>query len=120
MAQKILDALMHPFHIGNNELHICGSIGIAVSPEDGTNAETLLKNGDTAMYHAKENGRNNYQFFTDELNKSAHERHTLSLDLRYALERNELVLHYQPIMDMPDTGCTVSKHCYAGVTPSTN
>jgi len=102
VAQKILDALMHPFHIGNNELHICGSIGIAVSPEDGTNAETLLKNGDTAMYHAKENGRNNYQFFTDELNKSAHERHTLSLDLRYALDRNELVLHYQPIMDMPD------------------
>jgi diguanylate cyclase (GGDEF)-like protein/PAS domain S-box-containing protein len=102
VAQKILDALMHPFHIDNNELHICGSIGIAVSPEDGTNAETLLKNGDAAMYHAKENGRNNYQFFTDELNKSAHERHILSLDLRYALERNELVLFYQPIMDMPD------------------
>ncbi|MDE2387741.1 MAG: EAL domain-containing protein, partial [Betaproteobacteria bacterium] len=102
VAQKILDALIHPFHIHNNELHICGSIGIAVSPEDGINAETLLKNGDAAMYHAKENGRNNYQFFTDELNKSAHERHTLGLDLRYALERNELVLFYQPIMDMPD------------------
>ena len=101
VAQKILDALMRPYYIHKNELHICGSIGIAVFPEDGANAETLLKNGDAAMYHAKENGRNNYQFFTDELNKSAHERHTLSLDLRYALERNELVLFYQPIMDMP-------------------
>lgn len=102
VAQKILDTLMQPYHIHKNELHICGSIGIAVFPEDGTNAETLLRNGDAAMYHAKENGRNNYQFFTDELNKSAHERHMLSLDLRYALERNELVLFYQPIMDMPD------------------
>ncbi|QOJ24337.1 MAG: EAL domain-containing protein [Gammaproteobacteria bacterium] len=102
VAQKILDALMRPYYIHKNELHICGSIGIAVFPEDGINAETLLKNGDVAMYHAKENGRNNYQFFTDELNKSAHERHTLGLDLRYALERNELVLFYQPIMDMPD------------------
>ncbi|MBS0425155.1 MAG: EAL domain-containing protein [Proteobacteria bacterium] len=102
VAQKILDALMRPYYIHKNELHICGSIGIAVFPEDGINAETLLKNGDVAMYHAKENGRNNYQFFTDELNKSAHERHTLSFDLRYALERNELVLFYQPIMDIPD------------------
>ena len=102
VAQKILDALMRPYYIHKNELHICGSIGIAVFPDDGANAETLLKNSDVAMYHAKENGRNNYQFFTDELNKSAHERHTLGLDLRYALERNELVLHYQPIMDMPN------------------
>jgi len=102
VAQKILDALVRPYYIHKNELHIGGSIGIAVFPEDGTNAETLLKNGDVAMYHAKENGRNNYQFFTDELNKSAHERHTLSLDLRYALERNELVLFYQPIMDRPN------------------
>jgi diguanylate cyclase (GGDEF)-like protein/PAS domain S-box-containing protein len=102
VAQKILDSLMQPYYIHKNELHIGGSIGIAVFPNDGANAETLLKNSDIAMYHAKENGRNNYQFFTDELNKSAHERHTLGLDLRYALERNELVLYYQPVMDMPD------------------
>ncbi len=102
VAQKIQDALVQPYYIHKNELHIGGSIGIAVFPDDGANAETLLKNSDVAMYHAKENGRNNYQFFTDELNKSAHERHTLSLDLRYALERNELILYYQPVMDMPD------------------
>lgn len=102
VAQKIQDALVQPYYIHKNELHIGGSIGIAVFPDDGANAETLLKNSDVAMYHAKENGRNNYQFFTDELNKSAHERHTLGLDLRYALERNELILYYQPVMDMPD------------------
>ena len=102
VAQKILDSLLRPYYIHKNELHIGGSIGISVFPNDGANAETLLKNSDVAMYHAKENGRNNYQFFTDELNKSAHERHTLGLDLRYALERNELVLYYQPVMDMPN------------------
>ena len=102
VAQKILDALAQPHHIHKNELHIGGSIGIAVFPDDGTSAEALLKNSDVAMYYAKENGRSNYQFFTDELNKSAHERHTLGLDLRHALERNELVLYYQPVMDMPD------------------
>lgn len=102
VAQKILDSLMQPFYIHGNELHIGGSIGIAVFPNDGGTAETLLRNSDVAMYHAKENGRNNYQFFTDELNKSAYERHTLSLDLRYAMERNELILHYQPVMDMPN------------------
>lgn len=102
VAQKILDALTQPYHIHKNELHIGGSIGIAVFPNDGTSAEALLKNSDVAMYYAKENGRSNYQFFTDELNKSAHERHTLGLDLRHALERNELVLYYQPVMDMPD------------------
>jgi len=102
VAHKILDALAQPYHIHKNELHIGGSIGIAVFPDDGTSAEALLKNSDVAMYYAKENGRSNYQFFTDELNKSAHERHTLGLDLRHALERNELVLYYQPVMDMPD------------------
>ncbi len=102
VAQKILDALNQPHVILHHELHIGGSIGISVFPDDGTNSETLLKNSDVAMYHAKENGRNNYQFFTNDLNKSAHERHTLGLDLRHALERNELVLFYQPVMDMPD------------------
>lgn len=102
VSQKILDSLALPFYIHSNELHIDGSIGIAVFPDDGVNAETLLKNSDNAMYHAKKNGRNNYQFFTDELNKSAYERHILGLDLRYALERNELLLYYQPVMDMPN------------------
>lgn len=104
VAQKILESLTKPYCIENNELHVGGSIGIAVFPNDGTTAEALLKNSDVAMYHAKENGRNNYQFFTDDLNKSSLERHILGQDLRYALERNEFILHYQPVMDMPGHG----------------
>ena len=103
VAQKILDTLTQPYYIHSHELHIGGSIGIAVFPQDGVSAETLLRSGDVAMYYAKENGRNNYQFFTDELNKSAREKHMLGLDLRHALERDELVLYYQPVMEMPNT-----------------
>jgi len=101
VAQKILNTLAKPFHIHKHALHISSSIGIAIFPNDGTNAETLLKNSDAAMYHAKRNGRNNYQFFTEALNEAVHEKHTLSLDLRHALERNELILYYQPVMNMP-------------------
>lgn len=103
VAQKILTSVIRPYNINNNELHIEGSIGIAVYPDHGATAEALLKNSDAAMYYAKETGRNNFQFFTAELNESAHEKHTLALDLRHALERNQLILHYQPIMNMPDS-----------------
>lgn len=103
VAQKILVSLTRPYNVNKNELHIEGSIGIAVYPDHGSTAEALLKNSDAAMYFAKETGRNNFQFFTSELNEAAHEKHTLALDLRHALERNQLILHYQPIMDMPDS-----------------
>jgi diguanylate cyclase (GGDEF)-like protein/PAS domain S-box-containing protein len=102
VAQKILDTLKLSFRINGNEFFIGSSIGIAVFPDDGSNAETLLKNSDVAMYHAKENGRSNFQFYTEELNKSAHERQALSVDLRYALARNEFVLYYQPLFSGVD------------------
>lgn len=102
VAQKILDALMKPYPLNGKELHIGGSVGIASFPEDGNDVSTLLKHSDVAMYHAKASGRNNYQFFTQQLNQLAHERQTLGADLRHALERNEFILHYQPVIDMPD------------------
>ena len=102
VAQKILGLLKLPFRINGNEFYIGSSIGIAIFPDDGSDAETLLKNSDVAMYHAKENGRDNFQFYTEELNKSAHERQALSLDLRYALARNEFVLYYQPLFNGTD------------------
>lgn len=101
-VQKILDTLMQPYFIKESELHIGASIGIAVFPDDGSNAEILLKNSDIAMYHAKEVGRNNYQFFTQEMNQLVAERYMLGIDLRYALKRNELQLYFQPVVDMPD------------------
>ncbi|MDH5552058.1 MAG: EAL domain-containing protein [Nitrosomonas sp.] len=102
VAQKILGVLIKPYPINGKELHIGGSVGIALFPDDGNNVSTLLKHSDVAMYHAKASGRNNYQFFTPQLNQIAHERQTLGADLRYALERNEFILHYQPVIDMPD------------------
>jgi diguanylate cyclase (GGDEF)-like protein/PAS domain S-box-containing protein len=102
-ARKILLLLNAPHSIGGQDLHIGGSIGISVYPADGEDAETLIKNADTAMYHAKERGRNNFQFFTAEMNLKAVERQSLEGSLRRALEREEFLLHYQPKVNL-DTG----------------
>jgi diguanylate cyclase (GGDEF)-like protein/PAS domain S-box-containing protein len=102
-AKKILLSLNSPHSIGGKELHIDGSIGISVYPEDGEDAETLIKNADTAMYHAKESGRNNFQFFTAEMNVKAVERQSLEGSLRRALDREEFLLHYQPKVNL-ETG----------------
>ena len=102
-AQKILTALTAPHRIGALELHITVSLGISVYPDDGESVDTLIKSADTAMYHAKENGRNNFQFFEPDMNLMVVERHAIESGLRRALERQELVLHYQPKINL-DTG----------------
>jgi diguanylate cyclase (GGDEF)-like protein len=102
-AKKILLSLNARHAIGGQDLHIDGSIGISVYPEDGEDAETLIKNADTAMYHAKEGGRNNLQFFKAEMNLKAVERQSLEVSLRRALGREEFLLHYQPKVNL-DTG----------------
>jgi len=99
-ATHILLSLSEPHSIGGQDLRIVGSIGISVYPEDGEDAETLIKNADTAMYHAKECGRNNFQFFKLEMNLKAVERQTLEGSLRCALERKEFLLHYQPKVNL--------------------
>ena len=99
-ADKILAALAAPHAIDKHELHVTTSIGISVYPTDGENTETLIKNADTAMYHAKEKGRDNYQFFRHEMNVRAVERQVIESHLRHALERQEFVLHYQPKVNL--------------------
>ena len=99
-TQKLLNALLRPYHIQNEELRISASVGIAVFPDDGTDANTLLKYSDTAMYHAKEAGRNNFKFFSKQMNQLAKDKQAMVLQLHRALERNELSLRYQPIVDM--------------------
>ena len=98
-AAKLLAALTIPYHIGPHDLHVPVSIGVSIYPDDGETAEALINNADTAMYHAKENGRNNYQFFKSDMNFRAAERQSLEDGLRHALEREEFVLYYQPQVD---------------------
>lgn len=100
VANKILDALARPFVQDGIELYITTSIGISMFPSDGVDSETLLKNADIAMYRAKANGRNNFQFYTPAMNERALERMELEYSLRQAVERDEFVLHYQPQVDV--------------------
>lgn len=96
IAEKLLDALSKPFSLEGREVFISSSIGIASFPKDGQDETSLLRNADSAMYHAKERGKGNYQFYSAEMNELALERLSLINDLHRALERNEFVLHYQP------------------------
>jgi diguanylate cyclase (GGDEF)-like protein/PAS domain S-box-containing protein len=98
-AQMLLEAMAKPFVISGNQLYATISIGIALYPANGTNAETLLKNADSAMYQAKEIGRNAFQFFTPVLDERSKERFSLETDLRHALARGEFELHYQPLYE---------------------
>ncbi len=96
VADKILVAVAQPYLIDAHELHISMSAGISVYPDDAKDGEAMGKNADSAMYHAKEQGRNNFQFFTPELNTRVQARASMESNLRRALRRNEFVLHYQP------------------------
>lgn len=102
VASKILRAVSAPYTVEGWEFSVTPSIGIAVIPEDGTDIETLTRNADTAMYYAKESGRNNFQFFSSSMNQDADHRLALEQGLRRAIERQELELYYQPVADGRD------------------
>ena len=98
VAQRILDSLAEPIDVDGHELFVSASIGIAVYPFDGEETETLIKNADAAMYHAKSNGRSRYHFYNPSMNASALEKLNLERNLRKALDRGEFVLYYQPLV----------------------
>ncbi len=102
IARKIIDAVAPPIVIDGQEIMLTVSIGISVFPDDGEDAETLLKHADMAMYQAKDLGRNNFQFFSADMRARALERITMESSLRHALERDEFLLHYQPQLDLRD------------------
>jgi len=105
-ANKILNALAMPHRVKEHDLQISASIGIGIYPDDGQEAQTLVKSADIAMLNAKASGRNNYQFFKPDMNQHALERQSLESGLRHALERREFVLHYQPRMDLDTEAIT--------------
>lgn len=103
VASKLINILSLPFSVLGRQLHINASIGISLCPRDANNADLLVKYADTSLYLAKEHGRGIFRFFSPELDQKVHARLQLENDLRFALERNQLYLHYQPLMDL-DTG----------------
>jgi len=100
VAQKMLTAIAKPFTLIGQDFRVTASIGISIYPQDGLDEQTLTKNADVAMYQAKEEGKNNFQFYSEELNAHSLERLTLESSLRHALERNEFRLHYQAKRDI--------------------
>ena len=100
VANKILKAIEPPMRLKNQTLYLTGSVGIAIFPNDGLDGYSLQKNADTALYRAKESGRNRYEMYNSAMNFKAEENLTLENDLRKAIEQNEFVLHYQPILDL--------------------
>ncbi|MGF1762177.1 EAL domain-containing protein [Aliivibrio kagoshimensis] len=102
VAQNILKAFQEPFLLNNMKPHVSMSIGISLFPHDGSDTQTLLKSADAAMYHAKDQGRNNYQFFTPKLTEAVTERFVIENQLREAIERDEFELYYQPQVSLAD------------------
>ncbi len=98
VAEKVIGALARPFWLDGNQFAIGASIGITIFPDDATDEGTLLRNADMAMYRAKETGRNTFAFFTRDMNERVQTLATLGNELRHAIERDELVVHYQPIL----------------------
>ncbi len=106
VTERILGVFSQPLILDGNEVYMTTSIGVSLYPTDGSDLETLVKHADTAMYYAKEQGRNNYQFFTAGLNIKANDRLSTENSLRKALARGEFILHYQPQVDV-ESGCIV-------------
>jgi len=102
IAEKILDTLREPFVIDGHQLSTSFSIGVSIYPEDGREIATLMQNADTAMYHAKESGRNNCHFYDESMNANAAERLKLQNKLRLAMENGEFELHFQPLISLKD------------------
>lgn len=104
VAEKILAAFREPFEVAGRQLFVSPSIGVSMHPEDAADAGELLRNADAAMYRAKENGRNTFELYTSELNQRAHQRLSMESSLHRAVEQGELVMHYQPKVDLRSGG----------------
>ncbi|WP_203248327.1 sensor domain-containing protein [Sporosarcina beigongshangi] len=96
VASRIVEEMSNPFNIQSHEIFVSSSVGISLFPEDGSDYDTLMNNADSAMYVVKDNGKNNFQFFTEELHREMVEKTSIELELRQALKKNQFELYYQP------------------------
>jgi len=106
VARRLIDVFARPFEVAGHELTVTPSLGISIYPHDGDDLETLLRNADTAMYRAKEVGRNAFQFYSSEMNSSSLDRLLMESNLRRALVQQEFILHYQPLVNL-ETGLII-------------
>ncbi|MDR6356016.1 putative signal transduction protein with EAL and GGDEF domain [Pseudomonas psychrotolerans] len=100
IAQAMLAKLEQPFHLADHDIYLSASIGISLYPDDGTSADELIRNADTAMHQAKDQGRDTFRFYTQALTEQSRRRLNLESRLRTALKRGDFVLHYQPLMSV--------------------
>lgn len=117
VATKVLQELAKPFQLAEKEAHVTASIGISIFPDDGELSEDLLAKADSAMYEAKEKGKNNVQFFTKEMDIKAQQRRSLEVELRKSIKNKELVLYYQPIHDIKTGGLVSAEALIRWVHP---
>jgi diguanylate cyclase (GGDEF)-like protein/PAS domain S-box-containing protein len=117
-ARRMLQSVVEVHTVEGRDLYVTGSIGVSVYPTDGPDAETLIKNADTAMYQAKENGRQGYQFFEPAMNVRAVERQSIEESLRRAMERKEFVLHYQPKINLKTGAITGAEALIRWIHPT--
>ncbi|RCS58278.1 putative bifunctional diguanylate cyclase/phosphodiesterase [Parvibium lacunae] len=126
IAERIIDAVGQPYELAGQPVHVTPSIGVTIFPDDGEDYDTLVKNADAAMYKAKERGKNAFQFFTADMNQSAHETLKIESQLLHALERKQFMLYYQPIIEVASGRCVALeallrwKHPELGLLSPTN
>ena len=118
IADKVMQTFNKPFIIDHHEIRLTASIGISLYPEDGRDAESLLKNADIALHFAKDQGRDNYQFYNSSINHRTLERIIFENRLRQAVERGEMVVHYQPQRNIKTGKITGGRRSYAGTIPT--
>ena len=116
-AEKLIETMARPFHVGGHRLHITPSIGISLYPDDSKDIAELIKNADTAMYQAKKNGRNGFQLFAPEMNIRAVVRQSVEQELHHAIEHQTFVLHYQPKVNL-ENGAITGAEALIRIKPS--